>query len=158
MQHPKTGRPTFDPATGRAWHILPGEDGQADYLAAGARGADLSRLPARPGTGEALPAGSFPLSAEWEITPRRARGWYLHQFQGFRGESDLMRRLGDLSHSELALLLWDLSCYEGLVQRWERGLGHRPPPLDEYLRADREHWGAMAEMLRELGWWEAEDG
>jgi len=60
---------------------------------------------------------SFPLGLTWEITEQHAARWRQHNFAHRRGDTNHFRSLGDLSESEFALLLWDLSCWKGMVRR-----------------------------------------
>lgn len=96
-------------------------------------------------------SGNFPNGARWEVTPEHAAQWLAHRFAGLRGDSSFLRTLGDLAGHDLALLLWDLDLYEGLERR-----GHNLPPIDQYLRPGREHWGSIAGLLRRLAGADAE--
>lgn len=72
-----------------------------------------------------------------------------------------LRSLGPLDRGEVALLLLDLACYQGLCERYLRGVGPQPPPLEQYLagwKTDaetgqpercRQHWGYLGRLLRE---------
>lgn len=105
------------------------------------RREDRPRIPC-PEVRSAFPAGIL-----WEITEDRAREWFRHRFGWLR---DGILRRGPLDRGELALLLLDLDCYEGLVTRYLEGRGPQPPPLHEYLLPGREHWGELARLFRAL--------
>lgn len=90
----------------------------------------------------------FPAGGRWEITPERAVWWLSHRFASLRGDSQFMRGLGPLDESEMFLLLADLDCYEGMLVRYLRGLGPRPPAPHAYLLPGREEWGRLARLLR----------
>lgn len=115
------------------------------------RRVDLAEplAPERPSDDEEPGPPPFPEGAPWEVTPEHAARWRLHNFEHRRGDTNHFRSLGDLSDSEFALLLWDLSCWKGMVRRASIGLGATPPPLEEYLRPGREHWGAIGVLVRE---------
>ena len=106
--------------------------------------------------------GLFPLGPLWELTPERVWRWFEHNFSGARGDSRYFRRGAALDDGELSLLLWDLDYYRGLCERYLRGQGPQPPPLDRYLQGYlvdaetgdpeecRQHWGEFARAIREL--------
>lgn len=109
-------------------------------------------------------SGGFPGGIKWRITYSTASGWLGHSFWGLRGDSQFTRRLSDLAGNELAQLLWDLDCYQGLLERWQVGLllpefmAHWGtfPLIHEYLRPGREHWGNLALLVQE--WLDEDDG
>ena len=88
--------------------------------------------------------GGFPHAACWRLTEARAALWLSHRLeQGWGGHKAIHAMLGD----EFGLLLSDLDCYAGLVQR-----GRDVPPLLDYLREGREDgaWGVLFDELRQL--------
>ena len=104
---------------------------------------------------------AFPAGPGWELTAEHAWQWFEHGFPELRGGSMFLRSLGPLDRSEVALLLLDLACYEGLCERYLRGAGPQPPPLEQYLAGwmtdaetgqperCRQRWGYLGRLLRE---------
>lgn len=81
-------------------------------------------------------SGLFPWGPGWRVEAESAWDWFAHRFGGLPP--------GGPDRGELPLLVLDLACYEGQVERWLRKQGPRPLPLEEYLRPGREHWGGLA--------------
>lgn len=96
---------------------------------------------------------SFPIGAQWEVNDVHAWGWFAHRFRNLLSSENFLSRV-DVANDELLLLVYDLDLYETWCVRYLQAAGPCPPPIGDYLRPGREHWGRtwwehVTELLRE---------
>jgi hypothetical protein len=100
----------------------------------------------------AVASSQFPKGVLWEIERVNAWRWFVHKFRGYVQSESVMSVI-DITSDELMLLIYDLDHYEDWCIRWlgdiRNGAGvlpQKPPPLPNYLRPGREHWGTLGQL------------
>lgn len=100
---------------------------------------------------------SFPGSDRWELTRSNALRWARTLFPRVRERQLTRSRLNEIDQ-EILLLIRDLELYGFLCRDFVQAVRdpagplpaglRRPPPIEEFLRPGREHWGRYARLSR----------